>query len=256
LNERAAHDGSPAALWHIEDHRSIFAGPLRYNAAHSHSVPVLIGGLYGKFSIRRAGAAWTLAQAAVVDAGVPYELDVGGEPVSVIYLEPSIGGSELLQPLLSGAEATPGVRIGQCRVRSLLRELYEDGHAVGWAGEALDDVLRVADRGAGNPLDPRIARVVSSLRQETQLLPASQTAAAVGLSSSRFQHLFAAEVGVPFRRYRSWCRLRTAIRAVVKGCNLTAASHAAGFADQAHFSRVFRRTFGAPPSASLTCVRS
>jgi AraC-like DNA-binding protein len=256
LNKRAAHDGSPAALWHIEDHRSIFAGPLRYNAAHSHSVPVLIGGLYGKFSIRRAGAAWTLAQAAVVDAGVPYELDVGGEPVSVIYLEPSTGGSELLQPLLGAAEATPGVLIGQCRVRSLLRELYEDGYAVGWAGEALDDVLRVADRGAGNPLDPRIARVVSSLRQETQSRPASMQAAAVGLSSSRFQHLFAAEVGVPFRRYRSWCRLRTAIREVVKGRSLTTAAHAAGFADQAHFSRVFRRTFGAPPSASLTCVRS
>lgn len=107
MNERAARDGSPAALWHIEDHRSIFAGPLRYNAAHSHSVPVLIGGLYGKFSIRRAGSAWTLAQAAVVESGIPYELNVGGEPICVIYLEPSTGGSELLRPLLGDADATP-----------------------------------------------------------------------------------------------------------------------------------------------------
>ncbi len=56
---------------------------------------------------------------------------------------------------------------------------------------------------------------------------------------------------MPFRRYRAWHRLRAAIREVVGGSSLTAAAHAAGFADQAHFTRSFRRTFGAPPSRGL-----
>ena len=56
---------------------------------------------------------------------------------------------------------------------------------------------------------------------------------------------------MPFRRYRVWHRLRAAIREVAQGSNLTAAAHAAGFADQAHFTREFRRTFGAPPSRGL-----
>ena len=42
-----------------------------------------------------------------------------------------------------------------------------------------------------------------------------------------------------------------AIRTAAGGDNLTTAAHAAGFADQAHFSRAFRRTFGAPPSHGL-----
>jgi AraC-like DNA-binding protein len=83
----------------------------------------------------------------------------------------------------------------------------------------------------------------------------AEVARRVGLSASRFQHLFAEEIGVPFRRYRSWHRLRAAIREVGKGANFTAAAHAAGFSDQAHFSNEFRRTFGAPPSASLRMVR-
>jgi AraC-like DNA-binding protein len=80
---------------------------------------------------------------------------------------------------------------------------------------------------------------------------AAQAASAAGLSASRFQHLFTAEVGVPFRRYRLWQRLRAAIRAAAAGASLTDAAHAAGFADQAHFTRAFRRTFGAPPSRGL-----
>jgi AraC-like DNA-binding protein len=81
--------------------------------------------------------------------------------------------------------------------------------------------------------------------------PAAEIAATVGLSPSRFQHLFTAHIGVPFRRYRAWHRLRAAIREVTRGANYTEAAHAAGFADQAHFARHFRRTFGAPASRGL-----
>jgi AraC-like DNA-binding protein len=67
--------------------------------------------------------------------------------------------------------------------------------------------------------------------------------------------VFAEHVGVPFRRYRAWHRLRAAIREIVEGSNFTTAAHAAGFADQAHFAHDFRRTFGAPASRSLGRVR-
>ena len=70
-------------------------------------------------------------------------------------------------------------------------------------------------------------------------------AATAGLSASRFQHVFSREVGVPFRRYRAWQRMRAAIRQIVAGCSFTAAAYAAGFADQAHISP----TTSAAPSA-------
>jgi AraC-like DNA-binding protein len=74
-------------------------------------------------------------------------------------------------------------------------------------------------------------------------------------SLSRFQHLFTQEVGVPFRRYRAWCRMRAAIAAVLHGNNLTDAAHAAGLSDQAHSSREFHRIFGAPAHRSLANAR-
>jgi len=84
-----------------------------------------------------------------------------------------------------------------------------------------------------------------------ELTPVAQLASGAGLSASRFQHVFTHEVGVPFRRYRAWIRIRVAIAEIVKGSNFTAAAYTAGFVDQAHFTNDFRRTFGGPPSLSL-----
>jgi AraC-like DNA-binding protein len=49
--------------------------------------------------------------------------------------------------------------------------------------------------------------------------------------------------------------MRAAIGDIINGSNFTTAAHAAGFADQVHFAREFRRTFGAPASRGLSRVR-
>lgn len=48
--------------------------------------------------------------------------------------------------------------------------------------------------------------------------------------------------------YLRWQRLWAALRASAHGASLTEAAHTAGFADSAHLTRVFRATFGLPPS--------
>jgi AraC-like DNA-binding protein len=111
-------------------------------------------------------------------------------------------------------------------------------------------------------MDPRIARVVAGMAAASlggppvESVSVARLAAAVGLSASRFQHLFTREAGVPFRRYRAWQRMRGAVAEIVRGRSFTEAAHAAGFADQAHFGHDFRRTFGAAPSRSLAFVRN
>jgi AraC-like DNA-binding protein len=90
---------------------------------------------------------------------------------------------------------------------------------------------------------------------EGEQVAVTDAAALVGLSASRFQHLFAADVGVPYRRYRAWQRMLAAIREIVAGSNFTMAAHAAGYADQAHFAHDFRRMFGASASPSMVNVR-
>ena len=71
---------------------------------------------------------------------------------------------------------------------------------------------------------------------------------ALGLSTSRFLHLFKAQTGAPLRRYRLWNWMGAAVSAYRGGASLTEAAHAAGFASSAHFSTAFRDMFGMTPS--------
>jgi AraC-like DNA-binding protein len=74
------------------------------------------------------------------------------------------------------------------------------------------------------------------------------TAASACLSPSRARHLFAAETGLSFKAFVLWQRLQRAVERYAAGYTLTEAAHEAGFADSAHLSRTFRKTFGIPAS--------
>lgn len=257
LNERAAgeRDGI-APLWHVDDGMALFAGPLNRNALHRHSVPVFLAGLYGPFRLRIGSGRWQTCRTAVIPAGVAYEFDMRGDPLGVFYPEPNVARANALVPLVGNAREVDGALTGSAGEVHLLRELYEDSACHGWIGEALGDLIAVTGRRAARRIDPRVARAVEILqRRYSDPVPAAELGRSIGLSASRFQHLFTEEVGVPFRRYRGWHRLRAAIREVVEGSTFAEAAHAAGFSDQAHFSREFRRTFGAPPSPGLSMLR-
>jgi AraC-like DNA-binding protein len=257
LYERAAPPpGELDALWHLDEGRTFFAGPLDYNASHQHGAPVYLAGLYGSFGLRVEGGRWLSVRTAMIPAGVRHELRLGGQPLGVFYIEPDLGGADALVPLVRDTREDNGALVGRTGEVAALRALYENDGASEWAGAALGDLLGSSRRQARRAMDPRIARAVAGMSAAPGgLTPVARLAGEVGLSASRFQHLFTREVGVPFRRYRAWQRMRAAIAEIVRGRTFTAAAHAAGFADQAHFGHDFRRTFGAPPSRSLARIR-
>jgi AraC-like DNA-binding protein len=264
LNERAARSaashsdagGALLPIWHVDAGRALFVGPLGHNAPHAHSVPVLVAGVCAPFRLRIAGGSWLTCRMAVVPAGVAYEFDMEGQPLAVLYLEPSEAGAEALMPLIFGGREERGVLIGDAGELATIRELYEAREGARWVDAALDDLLAFAKSRARRTLDPRVSRALASLASSApEPIRVTEAAGAVGLSASRFQHLFGEEIGVPFRRFRVWQRLRNAIGEIATGSSFTAAAHIAGFADQAHFARAFRQAFGAPPSPSLRKVR-
>lgn len=244
-------------FWHIGEGISLFAGPLQYNAPHFHAVPVLMCGIYDDFRIRLKNAPWFFCRCAVIPAGTQYELDIRGQPLSVVYLEPEIAGVDALVPLITDAQEMFGGIFGQSRALTTIRSLYEQTASSQDQGELIDALITYAQTRARRTMDPRLSHVVKKLSANNSLkLSAANVAAEVGLSSSRFQHLFTSELGVPYRRYRAWQRLRTAIASVVlEGKNYTIASHEAGYYDQAHFNRHFRQTFGAPIANSVRSAR-
>jgi AraC-like DNA-binding protein len=76
-----------------------------------------------------------------------------------------------------------------------------------------------------------------------------------GLSARQLRHCFTQELGINPSAYRRWRRLRQAFSAVERGATLTEAALAGGFADSAHFSRVFQAQFGMAPSQAFSSVR-
>lgn len=244
-------------LWRIDGGRTLFVGTLDYNAPHAHGAPVFLSSLGAPFGLRLAGSPdWHNCDAAMIPAGRVHELRVGGEPIAVLYVEPTLAGADGLAALIADREERDGAAIGRSQARNLVRALYEDRASLSWADAALDDLLGFGSAQARRSIDPRVAAAVRALHRNTEPAPhLGDVAPLVGLSASRLRHLFEAEMGTPFSRYRAWMRMRRAIEAVVAGSNFTMAAHEAGFADQAHFAHDFRRTFGAPASRSLSGIR-
>jgi AraC-like DNA-binding protein len=79
-------------------------------------------------------------------------------------------------------------------------------------------------------------------------------AAQSGLSVRQLRHRFTEEIGLNPRAYLRWRRLRRAMAAIERGATLTEAAVEAGFADGAHFSRVFVAQFGIAPSQVLSSM--
>jgi AraC-like DNA-binding protein len=257
LYERAAASRDECvSLWHVGDDLALFAGPLGRNALHAHSAAVFLAGLYDSFRLRIDGGDWQSCRAAVVPPGVAYEFDLGGAPLGVLYLEPNVGRAEVLAPLMRSAREANGALVANSGEVLYLRDLYESREEQRRIGAALDDLVRFSKRRECREIDPRIARIVEDLQSDYESTrPVAELARSVGLSASRLQHLFVLEAGVPLRRYRTWHRLRAAIREIVGGATFTQAAQAAGFYDQAHFARAFRQTFGAPASRGIAGLR-
>lgn len=254
LYERAVLSDNPFdALWEIRDGRAFFTGPFYYNASHQRGTPVFLAGLYGKFRLRLHGGNWHWCRTAIIPAGVLHELDVGGEPITVLYIEPTVASADAFKPLINNSRALDGALVGNGGEIHFMRDLYEDHYKPDWTTEALLDLLGYAKRRAHSAIiDLRLTRVVDYLSEHADdLTPVATWAMHAGLSPSRFQHLFTEQIGVPFRRYSCWNRMRQAIREIIRGHNFTTAAHASGFTDSAHFSHEFRKTFGAPPTVSL-----
>jgi len=113
---------------------------------------------------------------------------------------------------------------------------------------ALVDVARALHRRIGAPpraLDRRVAAAVEVLR--TMDCDHRRELDRIAISRAHLRALFARDVGMPIPRYVRWRRLLDALAAFTSA-NATAAAHAAGFADLAHFSRTCRQMLGYSPT--------
>lgn len=99
-------------------------------------------------------------------------------------------------------------------------------------------------------MDPRIAHVIRHLETTIEASPSvPELAALIGLSPSRFAHLFRDQTGTPPGRYLHRLRMQRA-RVLLERTFLSVREvmRQVGFRDPSHFARDFRRYHGVAPS--------
>jgi len=133
------------------------------------------------------------------------------------------------------------------RVRATHTWLRTQGRQVDWQTACFDQAL-FGQPLAPRQIDARIAQVLQGMRDDpAQLTTAQDCAARVGLSFSRFLHLFKAEVGTPFRSLRTWKRARSLQVRSTRDTNLVHVALDTGYPDSTHFSHSIRQVYGLKP---------
>ena len=229
--------------------KALYLGEIPATGWHRHAAPVLLLGLSGRFRLLLPAGRVETCHSALVDAGVEHVFDPQGERVALMYLEPDAPEVRRLRPVF----ARQGPVIGEPVPRSVSRWHTEQRlHSFD-----LPALLGRAGLPELQPVDPRVLRSLQRLREAGEGVPDRDALArSAHLSASRFNHLFSDELGVSFRSYRIWTQVRRAMAAYRPDGSLTEAALDGAFADSAHFSRMFRHTFGMTPSSVLRPLRA
>lgn len=230
---------------------ALFLGQPGEQGEHRHRAFEIAIALDGQLSIETARSPGVGPEAGLVDPLEPHRVVARGR-TAMLWVDPETRAAR------AWARARPSVdRRRHARLVALLREMDRSEPSHDEAGALLDlwrsiwlDGLPQAPR-----LDRRVVEVLDLIDAAPVPLATRYDAAdRVALSPSWFAAIFAEQVGMPLRKYLLWRRLLFGIRRLGAGASVTSAAVAAGFADGAHFSRVFRSTFGFAPSA-LTTMR-
>ena len=206
----------------------------------------------------RDDAPWTAYDGVVIPSRQPHTMDATTVPASaVLFLEPETREGRALAErwLRGGITALPAAALADVAA-PLFAAWRDDGRDAAVAAAA-QRVVRTLTGGVEPSVvaDPRILRATAYVRAHLDRpLTLEEVAAEACLSPSRFRHLFVEETGMGLRPYVLWRRFVRVWELIAAGTPLSAAAHAAGFADAAHLSRTSRTMFGFAPSAAAGVI--
>lgn len=199
------------------------------------------------FLIRIDQGPWQETRCEAVPPYVPHQITSPERMIGILNIEPEFVDCGALPWL--GCTADRGNAIDSLaeRIRSLYARLTQEGsHDVAWPFD-LDEAM------FGGPLplrrfDPRIESTVARIKANPcDQFSAEDCASDLGLSFSRFLHLFSDEVGTTFRRFRAWKRARSLLQYVNRSVSLTDIALEVGYTDSSHFSHSIRQVYGLKP---------
>ncbi|MCO5734228.1 AraC family transcriptional regulator [Rhizobium sp. SSA_523] len=147
------------------------------------------------------------------------------------------------------AMALAALLAAEMRSDTPLHDLYGDGLALAVLIDLLN-VVKTASRQRSSLSSWQLRRVQDYIRTHaSRAIRLQELADLTGLSLSHFSHAFKASTGVAPHAWQMLVRIENAKRLLSEEhMPLAAVASEAGFADQAHFTRSFRKLVGTTPA--------
>jgi AraC-like DNA-binding protein len=246
----------------IEFLEAWFQGTAYHKHRHDTYGICLTGVGVQAFDYRGAARVSLPGQVTVLHPDEPHDGRAGTEAgfgYRLLYVEPALIFDAVR--LLRGKGSLPFVRdpvLKNAKLSRAIRSAFEDGREP----LALDDLvvqiaegLLEADPSATRPATPRHLDVAAIERtrqfldaEKTRVVRSWELEAATGLSRYELARQFRAVMGTSPYRFLLMRRLAFARAEIARGRALVDVALEAGFADQAHFTRVFTAALGITPA--------
>lgn len=247
----------PAFKLFIADGVAVYIGRNVQTKLHTHHALEIVMAFNAPFLLSRNGTEFEKSDCSFVTADLAHQFMGQDDFYVFIYFDAELHYALQLEKKLNLAEHGIIHYVGKeiTAIRNLFIDWFSNDSSGTKDPLSILQLLLQAIIGypeKSNTIEPRIWGAIkivqSSLHEEFSL---EKIAASVFLSESRFAHLFKEQTGIPFRRYVLWCRIQTALKAVIQGKSFTEAAYEGGFSDVAHLSRTFSEMFGVSPSDVL-----
>jgi AraC-like DNA-binding protein len=203
-------------------------------AAHANAVTGLLVGRTGPLTLDDGAGQRIEGDVLLVRPGVRHAVALAEGGADVLYLNGQAFPSDMpLAQALKGPLAALALKAagGDADAMAELRA------RLGWPGPVVSE--RVAEAVRAIHADP--------MRRMSQ----GELARRLSLERTQALRCFKAATGQTFRAFKAWSALQHAAQAMARGGLVRTAAMDAGFADTAHLSRLFHRSFGLTPSAAL-----
>lgn len=201
----------------------------------------------GRVELRTLDGVWKVYNAVCIPSGVSHEMRSAEGNLTLLYLDPLTTGYELFHEKSLAANHSP-FEVGDVFTESVKQTIKEvlNSSNTKIRKQILDMINKNILHTTKRKLDARIQKSIRDVALEDFSL--THLAKEASLSVERFRHLFRQETGVPFSAYRLWLKTKKAVDYLANHSHLLDAAYEGGFADQSHFTRIFRRSFGIGPS--------
>ncbi|CAN5910104.1 AraC family transcriptional regulator [soil metagenome] len=249
--------GMPSLMWLNAD-RVLYAGLLGEPSTRAFGSYSVYASLTVPHRISLEGGAWQATELSVVPPNVPHRIASAERMICSQMIEAeTVAPAELPAWLRDsrGAVETADAQAVRRRMHGALEAFRHSGRKE-YANAREFDIAFFGEALAPRPLDKRIAAVLQRIKLDpNQPHSAQECAAAACVSVSRFLHLFKAEVGTPFRSFRTWQRARSLLYYVTQTTSLAHIALDAGYPDSTHFSHSIRQVYGLTPKSIFAGCR-